>query len=78
MKNKNILLKDLLLQRETELITEAVRRKLTPEEAAEKMKQLRDKAKQETSIAISKGTKKAKEITTAIQNDPSYQKVTVE
>lgn len=75
MKNKNILLKDLLLQRETELITEAVRRKLTPEEAAEKMKQLRDKAKQETSIAISKGTKKAKEITTAIQNDPRYQKV---
>jgi hypothetical protein len=75
MKNKNILLKDLLLQREAELITEAVRRRLTPEEAAEKMKQLRNKAKQETNNAISKGTKKAEEIATAIQTDPRYQKV---
>jgi hypothetical protein len=75
MKNKNILLKDLLLQREAELITEAVRRRLTPEEAAEKMKQLRDKAKQEAGDAIVKGTKKAKEIAVAIQDDPRYQKL---
>lgn len=78
MKNKNILLKDLLLQREAELVVEAMRggrRAPTPEEAAEKMRQLRDKYKQEAGAAIAKGTKKAEEITTAIQNDPRYQKV---
>lgn len=75
MSNKNILLKDLLLQREAELINEAVRRRVTPEEAAEKMKQLRDKAKQEAGNAIVNGTKKAKELSDAIQSDPRYQKL---
>ena len=83
MKNKNILLSDLLVQREIEVIMESVREidlaaakekgKEGLKQAGATAKELGTKLKQATQTAIKTGTQKAKETTKKIQDSPQFQ-----
>ena len=76
MKNKNILLKDLLVQREAEVILEALSAKELGQKVIDKLPdaEQRKKAKQQAAKAIKAIVAKQKELRTKVEQSPAFQK----
>jgi hypothetical protein len=76
MKNKNILLKDLLAQREAEVMLEALSAKELGKKVIDKLPDVeqRKKAKQQAAKAIRAIVAKQKEIRTKVEQSPAFQK----